>query len=126
MAKTNKRYLGRVRRQRHVRKTALGTSVRPRLSVFRSNTHIYAQIIDDGDIVNSSVTLAAASSVEDSIRSGSADQNKRGVASEVGKLMAERCKEKGISEVVFDRNGFVYHGRVQALAEAAREAGLNF
>ncbi len=126
MAKTNKRTLGRVRRQKRVRKKVLGTSARPRLAVFRSNSHIYAQAIDDGDVVNSSVTLASASSVEESVRSAANDQNKRTVAESVGKLIAERCKEKGISEVVFDRNGFVYHGRVQALAEGAREGGLKF
>jgi len=126
VAKTNKRTLGRVRRQKRVRKKVLGTSARPRLAVFRSNSHIYAQAIDDGDVVNSSVTLASASSVEESVRSAANDQNKRTVAESVGKLIAERCKEKGISEVVFDRNGFVYHGRVQALAEGAREGGLKF
>lgn len=126
MAKTNKRTLGRVRRQKRVRKKVLGTSARPRLAVFRSNSHIYAQAIDDGDVVNSSVTLASASSVEESVRSAANDQNKRTVAESVGKLIAERCKEKGISEVVFDRNGFVYHGRVQALADGAREGGLKF
>jgi len=126
VAKTNKRTLGRVRRQKRVRKKVLGTSARPRLAVFRSNSHIYAQAIDDGDVVNSSVTLASASSVEESVRSAANDQNKRTVAESVGKLIAERCKEKGISEVVFDRNGFVYHGRVQALADGAREGGLKF
>lgn len=126
MAKTNSRTLGRLRRQKRVRKKVLGTSSRPRLAVFRSNSHIYAQAIDDGDVVNSSVTLVSASSLDGSIRTETAEQNKSQIAESVGKLMAERCKEKGITEVVFDRNGFVYHGRVEALANGAREAGLKF
>ena len=126
MAKTNARTLGRLRRQKRVRKKVLGTDSRPRLAVFRSNSHIYAQAIDDGDVVNSSVTLASASSLEGPIRTNDAEQNKRQVAESVGKLIAERCKGKGINQVVFDRNGFVYHGRVQALADGAREAGLKF
>jgi len=126
VAKTNARTLGRLRRQKRVRKKVLGTDSRPRLAVFRSNSHIYAQAIDDGDVVNSSVTLASASSLEGPIRTNDAEQNKRQVAESVGKLIAERCKGKGINQVVFDRNGFVYHGRVQALADGAREAGLKF
>ena len=101
-----------------VRKRLSGTKERPRLSVFRSLKHIYAQIIDDG----TGVTLAAASSREKGQASGN---NKKG-ATEVGKLIANRCREKGIDAVVFDRGGFKYHGRVKALADAAREAGLKF
>ena len=126
MAKTNPRKVSRSRRQARVRKKVIGTGSRPRLSVFRSNSHIYAQAIDDGDVVNSSVTLASASSLESSIRTDDSEQNKRQVAEAVGKLIAERCKEKGITEVIFDRNGFVYHGRVMALANGAREGGLKF
>ena len=126
MAKTKARTLGRLRRQKRVRKKVLGTDSRPRLAVFRSNSHIYAQAIDDGDVVNSSVTLASASSLEGPIRTNDAEHNKSQIAESVGKLIAERCKGKGINQVVFDRNGFVYHGRVQALADGAREAGLKF
>jgi large subunit ribosomal protein L18 len=101
---------------------AAGTSGRARLSVFRSSKHIHAQLIDDlkGE------TLAAASSLEKTMR----EKNKTGAnieaAKAVGKLIAERAKEKGIKDVVFDRGGYMYHGRVKALADAAREGGLNF
>ena len=95
-----------------------GTAERPRVAVFRSNKHIYAQVIDD----ESGRTLTSASSREASIASGG---NCDG-AKEVGKLVAERVKEKGLEAVVFDRGGFRYHGRVRALADAAREAGLKF
>ena len=91
---------------------------RPRLSVFRSDKNIYAQVIDDA----SGVTLVSASSLESGKKQGS-DQE---AASEVGKLVAQRAIEKGVKDVVFDRGGYIYHGRVKALAEAAREAGLNF
>jgi large subunit ribosomal protein L18 len=101
-----------------IRKTAVGTETRPRLAVFRSAKHIYAQAIDDA----SGRTLAAASTCEKDTGYGG---NTKG-ASEVGKLIAERCKGKGIDSVVFDRGGFKYHGRIKALADAAREAGLKF
>jgi large subunit ribosomal protein L18 len=109
------------RRRRHfrVRKGLNGTGARPRLAVYRSNRYIYAQVIDD----ETGRTLAAASSQE-------ADLRKRTLtvetASEVGKLLAARAKEAGIASVVFDRGGFAYHGRLKALADAAREAGLDF
>ena len=92
---------------------------RPRLSVFRSSKNIYAQVIDDAQ----GVTLAAASSLEGEKKAKGAD---KGAAARVGKLVAERAKEKGVTDVVFDRGGYLYHGRVKALADAAREAGLNF
>ncbi|GMQ86166.1 MAG: hypothetical protein BMS9Abin07_1739 [Acidimicrobiia bacterium] len=96
-----------------------GTSVRPRLAVFRSNRHIYAQVIDD----DAGVTLAAASSRE----GASARKNVTvDTATDVGKLVASRAKDVGIERIVFDRGGFAYHGRVEALAEGAREAGLEF
>jgi large subunit ribosomal protein L18 len=101
-----------------IRKKVVGTEARPRLAVFRSLKHIYAQVIDDAR----GRTMAAASSCE---KEGSRGGNKQGAA-EVGKLIASRCKEKGIESVVFDRGGFKYHGRVKALADAAREAGLKF
>lgn len=109
----------RIKRHKRVRMKVSGTPETPRLDVFRSNSHIYAQLIDD---VNR-VTLAAASSVEKDFEgSGS---NIEGAA-KVGKLIAERAKAKGIEDVVFDRGGYIYHGRVKALAEGAREGGLNF
>ena len=92
---------------------------RPRLSVFRSSKNIYAQVIDDAQ----GVTLAAASSLEGEKKAKGADKD---AAAKVGKLVAERAKEKGVTDVVFDRGGYIYHGRVKALAEAAREAGLKF
>ena len=92
---------------------------RPRLSVFRSSKNIYAQVIDDAQ----GVTLAAASSLEGEKKAKGADKD---AAARVGKLVAERAKEKGVTDVVFDRGGYLYHGRVKALADAAREAGLNF
>jgi len=108
-----------------IRKRLRGSAEQPRLSVFRSGAHIYAQVIDDG----SGCTLAAASSVEPAIKArlaeGARGGNRKG-AEVVGQAIAERLKEKGITRVVFDRNGFLYHGRVRAVAEAARQAGLQF
>ena len=95
---------------------------RPRLSVFRSSKHIYAQIIDDVK----GVTVASASSVEKTMREGRKTGANIDAAKAVGKLIAERAKEKGIKDVVFDRGGYLYHGRIKALADAAREGGLNF
>ncbi|WP_026631241.1 50S ribosomal protein L18 [Dyadobacter alkalitolerans] len=110
------------RRQRlkyHIRKKVKGSSERPRLSVFRSNTSIYAQIIDD---ING-VTLASASSVDLGGRKENANVD---TALQVGKKIAEKAQEAGIQTVVFDRNGYLYHGKVKALAEGAREGGLKF
>ena len=98
-----------------------GTPQRPRLAVFRSNRHMVAQVIDD----ISGQTLAAASSLEASVR-GAGNTGNRDAATAVGKLLAERAKAAGVSRVAFDRGGFLYHGRVAALADAAREAGLEF
>lgn len=109
----------RLKRHKRVRGKISGTPERPRLNVFRSETNIYAQIIDD---VNG-VTLAAASSLDKSIEGFGGNVE---AARKVGQLVAERAKAKGIDTVVFDRGGYVYHGRVQALAEGAREGGLNF
>jgi large subunit ribosomal protein L18 len=108
----------RIRRHRRVRKKVTGTAERPRLAVFRSNKHIAAQVIDD----RSGRTIAAASTTEAGLRD-SATGNKA-AAAEVGKLVAERAKAAGITKVVFDRGGNLYHGRVAAVAAAAREAGL--
>ena len=108
------------RRRRHfrVRKKVLGTANRPRLAVYRSNRYIYAQVIDD----SSGRTLVAASSREKAVGKSLTVAT----AAEVGKLVGERAKEEGISAVIFDRGGYPYHGRVKALAEAAREQGLEF
>ena len=119
MSTLNKHELRR-RRHHRVRKHVVGTADRPRLAVFRSNKHIVAQVIDD----ISGRTLAAASTVEKDLRS-SAGSNKSSAAT-VGRLVGERAKAAGITKVVFDRGGFLYHGRVAALADAAREAGLEF
>ena len=115
------RHEGRLRRHRRVRKKIHGTAERPRLAVHRSNKHITVQVIDD----DQGVTLAAASTTEADLRStgsgGSVD-----AATRVGTLIAERATAAGIAKVVFDRGGFAYHGRVAAVAAAAREAGLEF
>jgi len=108
----------RLRRHARVRKHVRGTAERPRLAVFRSNRHITAQVIDD----RAGVTLAAASTYEGSLRS--AGTGNVDAATAVGKLVAERAKDAGVTKVVFDRGGNLYHGRVAALADAAREAGL--
>lgn len=111
---------GRIRRHRRIRKKVGGTAQRPRLAVFRSNRHIHAQLIDDV----AGVTLAAASTLDPTLRS-SATSNCEAAAA-VGRLLAQRAADAGIAGVVFDRGGFMYHGRVAALADAAREAGLEF
>ena len=118
----NKASKNRVQKHYRMRKNIVGTTERPRLSVFRSDKHIYAQIIDD----QLAVTLVAASSVEKAVQDQVEHTNTIEAAEAVGKLVAERALEKGIKEVVFDRGGFLYHGKVAALADAAREAGLQF
>jgi large subunit ribosomal protein L18 len=110
----------RIKRHDRIRLKLAGTGVRPRLAIFRSLSHIYAQVIDD----TSGSTLAAASSLEASLRG--ATGTKTDDAKRVGQLVAERAKAAGVGKVVFDRAGFKYHGRVRSLAEAAREAGLDF
>jgi large subunit ribosomal protein L18 len=95
-----------------------GTEVRPRLNVYRSLNHIYAQVIDDA----AGITIVSASSLADKIKTGGNVQ----AAREIGKLVADRAREKGVKKVVFDRGGYLYHGRIKALADAAREAGLEF
>lgn len=108
----------RIRRHKRVRRVVSGTPECPRLNVFRSNTNIYAQVIDD----TKGQTLVAASSLELKLENGGNVE----AAKKVGAAIAEKCKEKGIESVRFDRGGYVYHGRVRALADAAREAGLKF
>ncbi len=119
--KRTKEQLRTVRHYR-VRKRVSGTAARPRLAVFRSLNHMYAQLIDD----TSQVTLAAASTLEADLRSRLKSGGNVEAAAEVGKLIGKRAQEKGIEQVVFDRGGFLYHGRIKALADAAREAGLKF
>ena len=122
MTTTSKdKQIARTRRHYRVRKKVAGTADRPRLAVFRSNKHITAQVIDD----RAGRTLAAASSVEKDLRQAGGTGNKVAAAA-VGRLVAERAKAAGVSQVVFDRGGFLYHGRVAAVADAAREAGLEF
>lgn len=118
------RLIGRLRRKKRIRKKIFGTSERPRLSVFKSKKHIYAQIIDDikGE------TICAASTLSPEIRQIRNEQKLKGIelAKLVGSLIAKRALEKGVEKVVFDRNGFLYHGRVKSLADAARQQGLKF
>ena len=113
----HKKLTGRDRRKLRIRKKVQGTAQRPRLAVFRSSKHIYAQVIDDAQ----GTTLAHASSV-----AASSAGNKVDVAKSVGSAVAQACIDKGVEQVVFDRGGYRYHGRVRALAESAREAGLKF
>ena len=112
----------RTRRQLRVRKKLAGTPARPRLAVFRSSKHMYAQVIDD----TAGRTIAAASTVEPDVRGQLSYGGNKAAAEIVGRLVAERAKQAGIDKICFDRRSYKYHGRVQALAEAAREAGLQF
>ena len=109
-------------RHERVRQRVLGTGVRPRLCVFRSLNHIYAQVVDDSQ----GRTLSAASSLDPEIRGGKTGKAKKDIAQLVGELVAQRAKAAGAKQVVFDRGGFKYHGRVQALADGARKGGLVF
>jgi large subunit ribosomal protein L18 len=112
---------GRIRRHRRVRKKVHGTAARPRLAVYRSNKHISVQLIDD----DAGHTIAAASTVETDQRAAGTGSSVA-AATRVGELIAERAKAAGVTQVVFDRGGYAYHGRVAAIAEAARNAGLEF
>ncbi len=116
----NSKTESRVRRKKGIRKNIFGTPERPRMSVFRSNKHIYVQVIDD----TTGTTLAAASSLSAELKGDSA--NKRELAKKVGELAAKKCSLAKVEQVVFDRNGFIYAGRVAALATGAREGGLQF
>ncbi len=112
---------GRIRRHRRVRKKIYGTAARPRLAVFRSNKHLSVQVINDDD----GVTIASASTTEADMR-GAGSTASVEAATKIGELVAERAKAAGITQVVFDRGGFAYHGRIAAVASAARDAGLEF
>jgi len=122
MSRATDRTARRTAAVRRTVKRAAGKGGRVRLTVFRSSKHIYAQVIDDG----AGKTLVAASTLEKTQREGGKTGANIAAAKEVGKLIAERAKEKGIKDVVFDRGAYLYHGRVKALADAAREGGLNF
>ena len=122
MAKNESRNVIRLRRHARVRNKISGTPERPRLNVFRSNSHIHAQIIDD-TVGN---TLVSASTLQKEVKAELEKTNDVEAAAYLGKVIAERAKAKGIDEVVFDRGGFIYQGKIKALADAAREAGLNF
>lgn len=112
----------RKRRQRRIRMKISGTAERPRLNVFRSLEHIYAQVIDD----ETGNTIVSASTLDKSLRDNLAGKGKKDQAKAIGEIVAERAKDAGIETVVFDRGGFIYHGRIKALADGAREGGLKF
>jgi large subunit ribosomal protein L18 len=112
----------RLLRHRRVRKHVIGTPERPRLNIFRSHRHIYAQVIDD----SRGYTLASASTVDVEVKAQTEELNKTEQARVVGRVVAERALDQGVKRVVFDRGGYKYHGRVKALADAAREGGLEF
>ncbi len=122
MGSLNRRKALRLKRKKRIRKKLHGSQQRPRLSVFRSAKHIYTQIVDD----TQGITLVSASTMEKDVIEQQKFENKTAAAIYIGKLIAERASEKGIKSVVFDRNGFLYHGRVKAVSEGARKAGLDF
>jgi len=122
MGKLNLKKKARLKRKKRIRKHLIGTQQRPRLNVFRSSKHIYAQVIDD----EHGRTLAAASSLEKVVKEQPKFENKVAVADFVGKLLGERAIKKGLKKVVFDRGGFLFHGRIKAVSDGAREAGLDF
>jgi large subunit ribosomal protein L18 len=122
MGSLNSKKQARLKRKKRIRKNIFGTPQRPRLCVFRSARHIYAQVIDD----TLGQTLAAASSLEKAVKAAPDTKDKKSTANIVGKLVAERALQKGVKQIVFDRNGFLYHGRVKAVSDGARETGLDF
>ncbi|MBC2704826.1 MAG: 50S ribosomal protein L18 [Desulfobacula sp.] len=122
MGNTAPRLKARLKRKKRIRKNIFGNQDRPRLSVFRSSKHIYAQIIDD----TCASTLVSASTLDKEFRENKAEGKKAEIAKAVGNLVGKRALDKGIKKVVLDRNGFLYHGRIKALSDGAREAGLNF
>ena len=122
MGSTDPKRTGRLKRKKRIRMKLQGTAARPRLCTFRSSKHIYAQLIDD----DKGHTMVAASSLEKSESERKEIGDKTAIARQIGKIVAERAIEKGIKNVVFDRNGFLYHGRIKAVSEGAREGGLKF
>jgi large subunit ribosomal protein L18 len=121
-SRTNPRSVARLKRKKRVRKNIAGSTERPRLCVFRSDKHIYVQVVDDVR----GITLVSASTVTPEYKQIEPAKGKVGAAQRVGELIAQKAKAQGISKVVFDRSGYIYHGRIQALADAARAAGLDF
>ena len=122
MGTVHKKKAQQIRRKKRVRGKIFGTSERPRMSVFRSAKHIYVQVIDD----NNGATLASASSLSPELKKDLDGLNKKDIAKKVGELAAKRCLDAKVTTVVFDRNGFMYSGRIAAVADAAREVGLKF
>ncbi|NNG01029.1 MAG: 50S ribosomal protein L18 [Desulfobacteraceae bacterium] len=122
MGALNPRKKARLKRKIRIRKKMFGTAEKPRLSVFRSSSHIYVQIVDD----TTGHTLITASTAEKEVREKSDFKSKIEKANYIGKIAGERAIDKGIKKVIFDRNGFLYHGRVKAISDGAREAGLDF
>jgi len=122
MAKTNPKEVSRRKRIKRIRKKISGTVECPRLRVFKSSRHIYAQLIDD----TAGHTLATVSSLENGVKGDSKEGGKKTMAHKVGMMLAEKAKQQGIEKVVFDRGGYIYHGRVKSLSDGAREGGLKF
>lgn len=122
MGNTSQRLVSRLKRKKRIRKNICGNQDRPRMSVFRSSKHIYAQIIDD----TNGTTLVSASTLDKEFVETKTEGKKAEIAKAVGNLVGKRALDKGITKVVLDRNGFLYHGRIKALSDGAREAGLNF
>lgn len=121
-SKTNLRELSRLKRKKRIRRKLSGNPERPRLTVFRSDKHIYAQIIDD----TAGTTLVTVSTLSAEYKQADPTKGKLNAAKRVGEMIARKAQDQGITKVVFDRSGYIYHGRVQALADAARQAGLDF
>jgi len=122
MGNTLQKLVSRLKRKKRIRKNVFGTQDRPRMSVFRSSKHIYVQIVDD----TKRATLVSASTLDKEFRDNKVQGKKTEIAKSVGSLIGTRALDKGIAKVVLDRNGFLYHGRIKALADAARKEGLNF
>ena len=122
MGHTSQRLVSRLKRKKRIRKNIFGNQDRPRMSVFRSTKHIYAQIVDD----TKGTTLVSASTLDKEFKENKVEGKKVDIAKAVGSLIGKRALDKGITKVVLDRNGFLYHGRVKSLSDGAREAGLNF
>jgi len=128
VGKTSPKLKGRIRRKRRIRRKISGTAAKPRLSVFRSSKHIYAQVVDDTANNGNGHTLVSVSDQSPSLSGELAGKKKSEKAFEVGKKLAALCREQGIETVVFDRNGFIFHGRIKAVADGARDGdnGLKF
>ncbi|MBF0467652.1 MAG: 50S ribosomal protein L18 [Desulfamplus sp.] len=122
MANTSEKYISRIKRKKRIRKKMTGTDERPRMSIFKSAGHIYAQVIND---VEGNTIVSASTLDKEFTDTGKKGGNKE-AATTIGKIVAKRALDKGVTKVVFDRNGFLYHGRVKALSDGAREAGLQF